>query len=389
MKTKDSGAAAKSGHPSSATAVAAMFTLNGALFGMWASRIPAFTDALQLDHATLGLLLLLLAAGAILSFPIAGRMTDKHGAALVTRLLGFANCAALILIAFSPGIATIAVALFLFGATHGAMDVSMNAWAAESDRASGKALMPVFHAVWSFGAGMGALSGVGAIAMDWLPLAQFGIVGVILTSLTLWLANIPWQSQTGQDHGGPLFPLPKGPLLLVGLLALCSTLGEGAMADWSAIYLRDAAGATEGLAAAGYAVFSAAMVCVRLSGAALTRALGPIRATQTSGAVALIGVLLIVGLATPQATLIGLGFLGRGYGLVVPLAFSRAANDPELPQAQAIARVATLSYGGMLLGPPTIGFLAATTSLRMSFGLLGVLALGTIMLATVLRPPKS
>lgn len=369
-------------------AVGAMFALNGALFGMWASRIPAFKDAMNLGHATLGLLLLLLAGGAILSFPLAGRWSDRHGAAPMTRILAWANAASLIALALSPTLPVLAIALFLFGATHGAMDVTMNAWAAESDRASGRTIMPVFHAVWSFGAGLGAMSGVAAVAMSADPLLQFSFAGAAVTLSAMWLAHIPWRSQTRPTPPGPLFPLPKGPLLLVGLLCFCSTLGEGAMADWSAVFLRDVALASEGVAAAGYAVFSASMVVVRLSGAWLTKWLGPVPATQLSGLMALSGVALIAGLATPMATMAGLALLGLGYGLVVPLAFSRAANDPDLPQAQAIARVATLSYGGMLLGPPLIGFVAAALNLRISFALLGILALLTIVMAAVLRPPR-
>ncbi|MEP2531900.1 MFS transporter [Shimia sp.] len=386
MSVSTDAAPGAQSHRKGIVAVAFMFALNGGLFGMWASRIPAFKDSLSLNHATLGLILLLLAAGAILSFPLAGRLSDKHGAAPMSRMLAFGNFLCLLGLALSPNVTLLAVTLFLFGATHGAMDVAMNAWAAESDRASEKTVMPVFHAIWSFGAGIGAMSGVVAIQLSASPLLHYAVAGTCITGLALWFAKIPWSSRTGQSPDGPLFPLPKGPLLLVGLLCFCSTLGEGAMADWSAIYLRDVTQAGEGLAAAGYAVFSAAMVLVRLSGAGLTRRLGPVLATRISGGMALAGVILIVAIASPPVTLVGLALLGLGYGLVVPLAFSRAANDPNLPQAQAISRVATLSYGGMLLGPALIGFIAAASSLRVSFALLGILAMVTIALASVLRP---
>ncbi|WP_435231276.1 MFS transporter [Pseudopelagicola sp. nBUS_20] len=374
-------------HLAGATAVAAMFSLNGALLGMWASRIPAFKDSLGLSHAGLGLVLLFLAGGAILSFPVAGRISDRHGAAPVARWLALANAACLIGLALCPNLATLALMLFLFGASHGAMDVAMNAWAAESDRASGKTLMPVFHAIWSVGAGLGAMSGVTAVALSTSPLLQYVVAGTAVTIFSMWCAHIPWQSRTGQSQSAAMFPLPKGPLLLVGLLCFCSTLGEGAMADWSAVFLSDVTGAGEGLAASGYAAFSATMILVRLSGAFLIRVIGPVAATRISGGFALTGVVLTVSFATPSATLVGLAFLGFGYGLVVPMAFSRAANDTSLPQAQAIAQVATLSYGGMLIGPPVIGFMAAAFGLRTAFGVLALLALLTLLLATVLRPP--
>lgn len=370
-------------------AVTAMFALNGALFGIWASRIPSFKDVHGLDHATLGMLLLLLAGGAIVSFPIAGRFADRHGAASLTRWLAVANFAALLTLALAPNVASFALAVSLFGASHGGMDVTMNAWGAEAERRAGRSYMPVFHAMWSLGAGIGALSGTAAVWAGTEPMVQFALAGGVLSALALILARIPWQATAQKAIKKQPFSLPKGPLLFVGLLAFCSTLGEGAMADWSAVFLRDVVAASEGFAAMGYAVFSAAMVTIRLSGAMLTRLFGAVVATRMSGGFALIGVALVVGFATPVATLVGLAFLGLGYGLVVPLAFSRAANDPDLPQAQAIARVATLSYGGMLLGPPIIGFLAAATDLRAAFGVLGLLAVVTVLLAPVLKPPAT
>ncbi|WP_239113206.1 MFS transporter [Shimia biformata] len=369
-------------------AVTGMFALNGGLFGIWASRIPAIKDRFQLEHSTLGLLLLLLGVGAILSFPLAGRLSDRFGAARVSRWLGLANAVSLLAIAFSPSLFTLPVALFMFGATHGAMDVAMNAWAAESDRVHKRADMPVFHAMWSLGAGVGAASGALAAWLDAAPQPHFLIAGGVLTATCLALAAIPWVSAASPQKAKSGLHIPTGPLLLVGLLTLCSTLGEGAMADWSAVYLRDVTLASDTVAAAGYAVFSATMVGTRLSGAFVTRILGPIRAMRVSGVIALVGVVLMVVISTPMTALAGLVCLGLGYSLVVPLAFTRAANDPELPQAQAIARVATLSYGGMLMGPPTIGFIAHALGLPAAFSLLGLLAIVTITLAPVLRPPE-
>lgn len=369
-------------------AVTAMFALNGGLFGIWASRIPTVKDRFALDHSALGLLLFLMGIGAILSFSAAGRMSDRFGAATMSRWLGLGNAVALIAIALSPSLVMLAVALFLFGATHGAMDVAMNAWAAESDRAYKRADMPVFHAMWSLGAGIGAASGAAASWADLTPEAHFILAGTGLSALCLLPGRVPWVSTTNVQTGPRRFRLPTGPLLLVGVLTLCSTLGEGAMADWSAVYLRDATGATESMAAIGYTAFSAAMVTFRLGGAFLTRLMGPVLAMRVSGAIAFLGVVLLVGLATPVAALLGFFLLGTGYALAVPLAFTRAANDPDLPQAQAIARVATLSYGGMLMGPPVIGFIAHGFSLPAAFSLLGAMALVTIALAPVLRPPR-
>ena len=137
-----------------------MFVLNGALFGIWASRIPAVADRHDLELRCAGRpLLLLLAAGAILAFPLAGRATDRFGAYWVTWRVAIAYTLSLFLIALAPGTVTLAVALFFFGAVHGAMDVTMNTWAGEVERRMGRPVMSSFHAMFSLGAGLGAGSG--------------------------------------------------------------------------------------------------------------------------------------------------------------------------------------------------------------------------------------
>ena len=173
--------------------------------------------------------------------------------------------------------------------------------------------------------------------------------------------------------------------MLVGLLALASGAGEGAVADWSAIYLRDTVGTGEAQATLGYAVFSVAMVAMRLVADPLVTRIGPVRMARAAGVCAAAGVLLVTLPVTLPAALAGFALMGFGYATVVPLAFSRAAADPHVPPGQAIASVATLGYGALLLAPPTIGFLSEVTSLRTALMLLAGLAALITLLAPVLR----
>lgn len=363
-----------------------MFALNGALFGIWASRIPWVAGRHELGEGQLGLLLLLLAGGAILSFPLAGRAADRFGAAPVTRRIAVAYVGALGLLALAPTPMWAGVALFCFGATHGAMDVTMNAWGAEVERALGRPVMSSFHAMFSLGAGLGAASGfLAGSANLGLGAHVWGLTPVLL-GLALWLARSPWPSTRSTERADRAgLPIPRGVLLLVGIVAFCTALGEGAMADWSAVLMTRLAGADDGVAALGYAVFSVAMVAMRLAGDGLVRRIGPVRMVRLSGALAASGAALVVGVATVPAMLAGFGLMGLGYAVVMPLAFSRAANDPGTPPGAALAQVSVLAYGGMLLGPPLIGGLAELTSLRISFGLLLGLALVMTALAGVLR----
>ncbi|MEL6467272.1 MAG: MFS transporter [Pseudomonadota bacterium] len=369
-------------------AVSAMFVLNGALYGMWASRIPAAARLHSLDEAALGLLLLLLAGGAIAAFPLAGRYADRFGASSVTLAIAVAYAVTLCLVGLAPTVAFLALALFFFGATHGAMDVAMNTWAGEAEAHIARPVMSSFHAMFSLGAGLGAASGYAAERFE-IGIAPHFIVGsLIVLTVTLVFARIPWTSQKqGDVDQTPLFPFPRGPLIAVGLIAFCSSMGEGAMVDWSALFLVDIAQVDAARAALGYTVFSIAMVVTRLLGDQVTYKLGAVVTARIAGVFATIGTLYAVVFASYGSALLGFALMGVGYAVIMPLAFSRAARDPHLPPGTAIASVATLGYGGLLLGPPIIGFIAHTTSLRFGFGVLAALAALIVILAYAVRRP--
>lgn len=367
-------------------AVAAMFILNGALFGIWASRVPAVKQIHDLTPSSLGLLLLLMAAGAILSFPIAGRAADAIGCATITKRIAIVYVACLIFIAFSPSVMILGIALFLFGAAHGAMDVAMNTWAGEAERVLKRPVMSSFHAMFSLGAGLGAASGYFAATLDLSISSHFVLAGAAFTAITLPLAWIEWTSETSkQKASGSLFSFPKGALLAVGFVAFCSSMGEGAMADWSAVFLVLTARVQEAQAALGYTVFSVAMVLMRLMGDRIVQRFGIVNSARFAGLAAACGSAIAVFFGTFTFSLIGFVLMGIGYAVVMPLAFSRAANDPNIAPGQAIASVSTLGYGGILLGPPLIGFAADLTSIRAAFGILTALALLIFFLAGVLR----
>ena len=366
-------------------AVAAMFVLNGALYGIWASRIPAVTQIHQLTPGNLGILLLLMAAGAIISFPLAGRASDTVGCAKVTTRVAVAYVVSLVFVAVSPTILVLGIALFFFGAMHGSMDVAMNAWAGEVERVSKKPVMSSFHAMFSLGAGLGAASGFLAATFGLSITRHFLSAGTAFAIITLPVAQIMWASQTMRHNvSASLFTLPKGPLLAVGIVAFCASLGEGGMADWSAVLLVSTAGVGEAKAALGYTVFSVAMVITRVVGDRVVHHIGAVNSARIAGLAAATGSAIAIIFATFPMILLGFAMMGVGYAVVMPLAFSRAANDRDIAPGRAIASVSTLGYGGILLGPPFIGFVAHVTSIRAAFTILTVLALVIFVLAKVL-----
>jgi predicted MFS family arabinose efflux permease len=368
-------------------AVSAAFALNGALFGAWASRVPAIRDRFELSEGTLGLMLLVMGMGALLSFPLAGGLADRRGAYPVTCAIALAYLGSLLAIGLAPGAAPLALAaaLFFFGASHGAMDVAMNSWAAEVERAAGRSIMSSFHAMWSLGAGLGAGGGWLAGGVGLSPTLHFALTVAAAALLFGPLMRCHWQSRrSAPGQKAPVFALPRGALVLVGVMALAAGLGEGAAADWSAVYLTDVVRTGESRAALGYATFSVTMVLMRLCVDRLITWAGPVSMARLSGLLAASGAVLVIGPATLPLTLAGYALMGLGYAAVIPMAFSRAAADPLLPAGQAIAAVATLGYGAMLLGPPVIGFVAEMSSLRLALGLVGVAALLIAALAPVL-----
>lgn len=375
-------------------AVAATFAFNGALFGTWASRVPAFKSQFSLDSAELGLLLLTLAAGAIVSFPAAGLLTNRLGPERVTWMAAAMYGPAFALLGFAPNAASLAIALFLFGALHGAMDVGMNGWGSKVELALNRRFMSRFHALFSLGAGLGAGVGVLAARANIDPTTHLPVASIIFavpTLILLFAANAHKANHAQQQSNGlptAFFVLPRGTLLLVGFIAFGVSIGEGAMADWSAVFLRDVIQASEGSAALGYTIFSVAMVLTRLSGDSIVTWIGPVNVVRTSGVVAALGVAVVVFSDSLSTALIGFFLMGMGYAIVMPLVFSRAALDSKTNAGTAIASVATLGYGGMLLGPALVGFIAHTTTLTFSFSLLAILAFMVAVLAPEVETPQ-
>ena len=362
-------------------AATSAFCLNGLLFGLWAARIPSFVERFGLTHDQLGLLLLCIAGGAIVAFPLAGRLTDGIGAARVTRLLIPVQVAALLALPAAPSVVLLAPALVFFGAAYGATDVAMNGWATEVEQARGRPILSSFHAAWSLASGLGAATGLILAGIG--PFWHFAAVGLPAAAICWRLTGVPWHSRTSDD--APAFALPRGPLVLVGFMALAGALAEGAVADWSAVYLIEALAQSEARAPLGYAVFAVAMVAVRLAGDRLTERMGAVAAARASGLTAAAGAALVAVAPSLVVALPGFALLGLGLGVIFPLAFSRAAAEGTVPTGQAIASVATLGYGGLLIGPPLIGAIAALTSLRIGLAMLAVLALLIAVLARSLR----
>jgi MFS family permease len=390
-------------------ALCAVFAAHGFMFASWAVRIPAIKEQTGASSAALGLALLGLSAGAVVTMLLAGALCRRFGSPRVTML----SCVVLSLTLPLPALAGSALTLGLllagFGAAYGCLNVAMNSVAVDFVIALRRPVMPGFHAAWSVGGLAGAGLG-GLLAPHLSPLRQLLLValagllvsvlaGRVLLTRSAVLHAAASAAVSDAASAGPASgsnptsgrdstwrgTLRTGRTVgLFGLIALCAAYDEGAIGDWGALHLRQDLGAGAGAAAAGYAAFALAEASGRLSGTALLERLGRTRVLILGGLTACAGVLLAS--LAPDVWLALAGFAATGLGLanLFPAAIARAGR---LAGSTGVALTSLLGYGGFLLGPPAIGFLASQAGLRTGLTTLAFLGLAAALIAWLSRDP--
>jgi MFS family permease len=359
-------------------AVTSLFLAHGALFGTWVARIPAVQDELELGEGELGVALLFITLGAVLSMPVAGWIVAHEGSRVTARLAIVVFAALLPVVALAPDLVLLSLALLLFGAAAGALDIAMNAHGVEVERRYGRPILSSFHAGWSFGGLVGA--GVGALAA-WAGvglLPHFAVVGVAVGGAGLLASGGLLAAGADRPDSPPRLGRPPRRLLALAFLAFCGLFAEGAAADWSAVYLAGPLDAGAGLAALGFAAFSVAMAGFRLLGDTLTTRWGPVALMRRGALLAGGGLAAALLIGHPAAALAGFTCMGAGLAAVVPVAFRAAGSLPGVPAGAGIAALTSVGYTAFLVGPPVIGFVAEVAGLPLALGivvvLLGVLA---------------
>ncbi|SHJ29527.1 Fucose permease [Hymenobacter daecheongensis DSM 21074] len=368
-------------------AVTLIFFLHGLLFANWAARLPELEQRYGLNHRDLGQVLFCHAIGAWCAMPVAGWLIQRLGSARLTTV------GALLFCSLIPGMAVLhspwqLMALFLLlGASTGLLDVAMNSQALHVETQHQRPIMSSFHAAFSFGgmlgAGAGALSARLALGLA-PPLLGLSALSVLLV-FGVVKSLLPDTAPAETDAAAPKtgFRWPSRAMLGLGVVAFCCMLGEGAMADWSTIYLVENAAATAALAPLGYAAFSLTMTFGRLFGDALVLRFGPRRVVALGGALAFVGLLGMLLVPRPAVGIGGLFLIGLGLAGIVPTVFSAAGRQPNMAPGVAIGLVSTIGYGGFLLGPPLIGWLADSITLRLALGV--VVGLFAVLVVVALR----
>ncbi|GAA4841940.1 MFS transporter [Kitasatospora terrestris] len=379
------------GRTAARTALTAFFAVDGFLFAAWVVRIPDVRAQVAASHSALGLALLCISAGAVATMAPIGRLCVRYGSRRVTVASLALLSLAVPLPAHTHSVAALGAVLLLFGAGYGAANVAMNSAAVDLVAQLRRPVMPSFHAGYSLGGLLGAAVGgllAGRITTAW-ALALAGALGLAVTAAAGWaLLRAPSAAPAAPTRTAPAAApaaAPRGARLLVvllGLTALFTAYGEGALADWATLHLTDDVHASAGLAAAGYAAFAFAMTTGRVGGTWLTVRLGQTRVMLFGGLAAGAGMLLAAFAPSVWVALGGFVLVGLGLANVFPLAIAQAG---ALGGPRGVATASTLGYAGMLIGPPVIGFLADATSLPFALTTVAGSAVLSGLLALVVR----
>ncbi len=346
-----------------------VFVANGAGIGCWAAAVPRVKADLALSDATLSIALLAFAAGAVIAMPLMGLFAHRLRSGPASIIAGFGFAAALAALGFARSLETLSAATFLAGATHGAMDIAMNANASDLERRWGRPIMSSFHAGFSLGGAAGAVLGgwFGELGTVW------GLLGPALLASLLVAVAAPILAREGRGFGGAAFAAPSRRLLPLAALAFVSMATEGAVGDWSGTYLARS-GVAPGPAVAAYAAFSLLMVVGRIVGDRIVAAAGT-RATVGLGAlIAASGLAVSATWPGLAGGVVGFGLVGAGLANVVPVVFSVAGRTGS-SSAVGIASAATSGYAGLLIGPVVIGAVASAADLRSAIVMLAGIAL--------------
>ncbi|SCK04999.1 MFS transporter [Streptomyces sp. AmelKG-E11A] len=376
------------------------FALDGFIFAGWIVRIPAIKEQTGTTASTLGLALLGVSAGAVITMMLTGRLCRRFGSLRVSIACAALMSLSVILPPLTRSALSLGLVLLLFGAAYGSMSVALNSAAVNVVNAIRRPVMPAFHAAYSLGGMLGAGLG-GLVAGQLSPtrhLLGLAVIGLVVTAVA---------ARPLLRHGIP-DPVPEGPVtpadaparkaahrmeprtrrlvLVFGVIALCTAYGEGALADWGALHLEETLAAHPGVAAAGYSCFALTMTIGRFSGTTLLERLGRTRTLVAGGATAAVGMLVAALAPTLWLALAGFAVTGLGLANIFPVAVERAG---ALAGPNGIAAASTLGYGGLLLAPPAIGFMADWYSLPTALTSVALLAAVASVIAWTIRDTRT
>ena len=359
-----------------------VFFVTGFGGAAWAALVPFTKARADISDGALGLLLLCLGIGSVVTMPAAGAFAAKFGCRRVIIVAALVIAATLPFLAILSALPLLVVTLMLFGAGIGALDVAMNIQAIIVERASGRSMMSGFHGLFSLGGiagagGMAALLSAGASPLVATACVSVGVVVALAASAAHLL---PY----GARKDGPAFALPHGIVLFIGILCFVLFLAEGAILDWSAVFLTSIRHMAPSYAGLGYAAFATTMTIGRLTGDRIVDRLGRRKVVLIGSLCAALGFVVATAVPSWQAALLGYALVGVGCANIVPVLFSAVGRQSVMPENVAVPAITTLGYAGILAGPAGIGFIAHLTDLPTAFLILAAMLLGVSLSSRML-----
>jgi MFS family permease len=368
--------------------VTATFGVHAFVSGTWAPRIPAIKSNLDLDAGDLGIALTAFALGLLVGTRVVGLVLDRVGTRLPIRLGLPVLCVALVSVALARNLTSLTATFAFLGFMSGFLDVAMNTNAVAVERTYARPIMSGLHGLWSVGLLAGSAVAAGAAALGIGVELHFSIVAAVLVVVAAASTGNLLQVAPAPAAADPAVPARRVwtvPALLLGMIAFGSFVGEGAAADWSAVYLHERIGTGTGVAGLAFVAFSVGMIVSRFAGDRLSLRIGPAAATRAGASIAAVGLALSLLAPSPGTAIAGYLLCGLGLGPIVPIAFSAAGNVDHSRSGAILGLVVTIAYLGSVIGPVIIGFTADSVGLRAALVFPVLLALMTAALADAVR----
>ena len=354
-------------------AARAFFFIGGFGTATWAPLVPLLRERLMVGDDVLGMLLLCIGVGSLLTMPLSGALAMRLGCRRVVMTAAVLFAAILLLVSCVDALSLAVPIVLIFGAVMGCIDVVVNIVAVLVEKGIGRRIMSGMHAFWSLGGFVGAgLYGVWVGLLGLTPFQSTAIAAGLILLLTAVFGRhlIPYGG-----GGGALLALPRGIIVFVGMTAFIAFLSEGAVMDWGGVYLTTVRGMDLALAGTGYSVFSAAMLTMRFLGDRVVQRIGALLVAVGGALLAFGGILLVMFAPIDALLYVGFFAIGIGSANIVPVFFSLMGRQNVMPVSAAVSAVSTMGYLGILAGPAAIGFVSSLTTLQTAFAMLAALSI--------------
>ncbi|CNI25381.1 MFS transporter [Yersinia mollaretii] len=355
-------------------ATRAIFFVAGFAMGLWASLVPYAQNRLNFDAGSLGMLLLCLGTGSLLAMLFSGKLIGRLGCRRIM-LLGIAlTCFFLPTLAIIDQFPLMALCLFFFGAGIGLVDVAVNVQGSLVEQSSDKPLMSGFHCLFSIGSIAGAGGGAILFTIGLMPISVTLIAVAVMAIITSTVFNelIPFGDHKQPNESVITKPRPNFRLILMALMCMICFMAEGAILDWSGVFLTNDRGLDIVHAGWGFAIFGGTMSVMRFTGDKVVSLLGRKRVLIFSSVFAMMGYAIAVIIPDWKFTLLGFALVGVGAANIVPVLITLAGQEKVMPVNMSVAMVATMGYFGILGGPALIGFIAHLTNLYIAFSIVAL-----------------